>query len=89
VLWGFGIGITFGTIYYCLVELVPARQPQSYLGRTKVAVLSSSLFTWFRIRDGWAVYSDGGLDAQYVKWRNGWDAARTKKSASPDDKKDS
>lgn len=76
VLWGFGIGFTFGTIYYVLVELIPSHFPGSYLGRKKDAIMASQLFTWLRIRDGWSVWPDGGMDAQYHNWRRDWDKQR-------------
>ncbi|KAH8077899.1 PAP2-domain-containing protein [Cristinia sonorae] len=80
VVWGFTIGILFGFTYYAAVELIPARYPNSLLGRARRGVLSSSVFTWFRIRDGWAVWSDGGLDAQYSEWRKVWNAKLDKKT---------
>ncbi|KAI0076869.1 PAP2-domain-containing protein [Panus rudis PR-1116 ss-1] len=76
VFWGFTIGIIFGTFYYSLVELIPARKPQSVLGRVKISLLSSPLFTWFRLRDSWDVWPDGGMEVQYGRWRAEWDAKR-------------
>lgn len=77
VAWGFSIGVLFGAVYYTLIELVPARYPDSFLGRARSGILATPLFTFFRIRDGWAVWDDGGLDTQYLRWRETWDASRS------------
>ncbi|TCD69129.1 hypothetical protein EIP91_008605 [Steccherinum ochraceum] len=77
VFWGFSIGVLFGFVYYTLIELVPARYPDSFLGCARSGLLASPFLTFFRIRDGWAVWGDGGLDAQYLKWRETWDVSRS------------
>ncbi|KAK7684389.1 hypothetical protein QCA50_012336 [Cerrena zonata] len=76
VLWGYTIGIVFGLLYYTAVELVPSRAPHGLLGSLKTRLLTSTIFTWFRIRDSWTIWSDGGLDPQYLRWRTTWDAAQ-------------
>ncbi|KAI1791781.1 PAP2-domain-containing protein [Ganoderma leucocontextum] len=77
VLWGIGIGVAFGTTYYLVAEFVPVRFPNSRLGRLRTACLTNPLCTWFRLRDGWAVWPDAGTEAQYVLWRKEWDRQRT------------
>ena len=76
VLCGFSIGVAFGAVYYLLVEFVPTRFPTSLLGRLRTALLTNPLSTWFRLRDGWAVWSDAGIEAQYLAWRKEWDRKR-------------
>lgn len=73
VLWGLGIGIVFGATYYTSVEYIPANYPQSFLGRARAVVLANPVSTWFRIRDGWAVWEDGGMEEQWKQWRREWD----------------
>ncbi|KAH0583002.1 hypothetical protein H2248_010893 [Termitomyces sp. 'cryptogamus'] len=62
VLWGVGIGILLGISLYVVAELIPRKRPFSILGKTKRALLSHPLSQWFRIRDGWAVWTDGGRE---------------------------
>ncbi|EMD39262.1 hypothetical protein CERSUDRAFT_93308 [Gelatoporia subvermispora B] len=76
VLWGLGVGVVFGATYYFLVEFVPMRRPRSFLGEARTLLLSNPISTWFRLRDGWAVWDDGGTEAQWVRWRKGWDRRR-------------
>ncbi|KAI0738484.1 PAP2-domain-containing protein [Daedaleopsis nitida] len=76
VLWGFGIGVLFGSSYYVLTEYIPTRWQDSLLGRLRTALLKNSVSTWFRLRDGWAVWSDAGTEAQYWRWRNDWESDR-------------
>lgn len=76
VLWGVGIGVTFGLVYYAVVEGIPAIRPQSLPGRVRTALLSNPVSTWCRLRDSWAVYPDGGLEAQWLRWKADWDASR-------------
>jgi len=28
--------------------------------------------TWLQIRDGWDIWSDGGRDDEWVRWRREW-----------------
>ncbi|GBE89565.1 Dolichyldiphosphatase [Sparassis crispa] len=72
VLWGLGLGALFGTCYYTLVELLPSRYPHSVLGKMKAAVIANPASTWFRMRDSWAVWADGGVEAQWLRWRTEW-----------------
>ncbi|KAI0372626.1 PAP2-domain-containing protein [Pilatotrama ljubarskyi] len=76
VLWGFGIGVAFGTAYYMLVEYIPIRKPQSLMGRLRTTLLANPLSTWFRLRDGWSVWADSGMEAQWLRWREEWDRRR-------------
>ncbi|EIW58559.1 PAP2-domain-containing protein [Trametes versicolor FP-101664 SS1] len=76
VLWGFGIGVAFGTTYYMLVEHIPTRRPNSLLGEFRTALLANPVSTWFRIRDGWLVWPDSGTEAQWLRWREEWNRQR-------------
>lgn len=73
VLWGLGIGSLFGTTYYVIVELIPRNAPLSFLGRIRTALLRHPICAWLRIRDGWAVWSDGGIEEQWLQWRAKWE----------------
>ncbi|RPD59023.1 PAP2-domain-containing protein [Lentinus tigrinus ALCF2SS1-7] len=81
VLWGFSIGVIFGSAYYTLVELIPTKRPDSLLGRFRTTLLTNPVCAWFRLRDGWAVWSDAGTDAQYAIWREKWDRQRLASAA--------
>ncbi|KAJ3527756.1 hypothetical protein NM688_g8086 [Phlebia brevispora] len=74
VVWGFSIGLLFGTVYYIVVELIPLHRPRSLLGRLRRWALTNPVSTWCRVRDGWAVYPDGGTEAHWQEWRKGLDA---------------
>ncbi|KAH9852604.1 PAP2-domain-containing protein [Lenzites betulinus] len=76
VLWGFMIGVAFGTTYYMVVEHIPTRRPISPLGKFRTALLTNPLSTWFRLRDGWSVWADSGTEAQWLRWREEWDKQR-------------
>ncbi|KAI8985573.1 PAP2-domain-containing protein [Trametes punicea] len=76
VLWGFFIGVAFGSTYYVLVEYTPSRWPDSLPGRLRTALLANPFSTWFRLRDGWSVWADSGTEAQWLRWREEWDRER-------------
>ncbi|KAF9778314.1 PAP2 superfamily-domain-containing protein [Thelephora terrestris] len=79
VLWGIGIGIAFGTVFYTLAELIPTRCPKSILGRIRTWILTNDVSTWFRIRDGWLVWDDAGHEVEWWEWRRALDGqSRTK-----------
>jgi dolichyldiphosphatase len=68
---GYGIGVIFGITYYLVTE--PARST-SRAARLRTALLDSSIAQYWRIRDGWAVYQDGGVEEEWVIWRKKYDA---------------
>lgn len=68
---GYGIGLIFGLTYYLFTE--PAR-PASRAARLRAALLDSNIARYWRIRDGWAVYPDGGVEDEWSIWRNKYDA---------------
>jgi len=72
ILWGVSIGISFGLSFYLVVELFPTRRPDSLLGRARASLLMSPIFIWLRIRDGWVVWPDGGLEGQWQLWHREW-----------------
>jgi len=76
VLWGVGLGVAFALVWYSLLELLPLWYPRSVLGQMKTAVLANPLCAWFRLRDGWAIWEDGGNEAQWLRWRDEWDRRR-------------
>ncbi|KAH9022468.1 PAP2-domain-containing protein [Lactarius pseudohatsudake] len=72
ILWGGSMGISFGLSFYTVTELIPTRRPNSLLGKTRTFLLTNSLSTWLRIRDGWAVWSDSGIEDQWQLWYREW-----------------
>ncbi|KAJ8695307.1 hypothetical protein PTI98_007913 [Pleurotus ostreatus] len=72
IIWGFGIGAIFGFALFLLTELIPRRRPRSLLGRLRVSLLNNPISIWLRIRDGWAVWSDGGREDEWLRWRAEW-----------------
>ncbi len=72
IVWGFGIGAIFGFALFLITELIPRRRPRSLLGRLRVTLLSNPIFIWIRIRDGWAVWADGGREDEWLRWRAEW-----------------
>lgn len=80
IIWGLIAGVVFGAVYFGATEYIPDVYPLSILGRARRSILQSTPFTWCRIKDGWAVWKDGGHEAEYQRWRNLWDAQNTKKS---------
>ena len=69
VLWGAGIGITFGAMFYALAEWIPTNRPKSFLGTIRTWILTNEVSTWFRVRDGWLVWDDAGRETEWVRWR--------------------
>ncbi|KAI0305837.1 hypothetical protein B0F90DRAFT_1808440 [Multifurca ochricompacta] len=69
ILWGLSIGISFGFSFYLVTELIPARKPKTLFGRARAFLLMNPVSVWFRIRDGWAVWPDGGMEDQWQRWR--------------------
>ena len=78
VVWGFCIGLLFGAVYYAGVELIPMHYPRSFLGEARAWVLENPVSTWCRVRDGWAVYPDGGTEVHWQDWRRRFDTLRQK-----------
>jgi len=79
VLWGISIGIVFGAAFYTMTELIPTQLPDSHLGRFRIFLLDNPISTWFRIRDGWAVWPDSGTENQWHLWRTEWEKKSAKK----------
>jgi dolichyldiphosphatase len=76
IVWGFGIGVLFGTILYAAAELLPSAFPNSPLGQVKEFLLDNPVSRFVELRDGWAVYADGGRHEEWVRWRKQWDTRR-------------
>ncbi|RDB23455.1 Dolichyldiphosphatase 1 [Hypsizygus marmoreus] len=80
ILWGVGIGIALGVTLYSIAELVPRRRPASILGTTKRSLLNNPISTWLQIRDGWAVWADGGREGEWIRWKAQWDKQEDKRT---------
>jgi hypothetical protein len=78
VLWGVGIGIIFGTVFYALTEFIPTRRPKSFLGTIRTWILTNEVSTWFRVRDGWLIWDDAGRETEWQRWRRALTSAGTK-----------
>jgi dolichyldiphosphatase len=72
VFWGFSIGVAFGSSLYVVSQVIPRAFPNSLLGRLKLFLLTNPLSQWLQIRDGWAVWPDGGRDVEWHRWRDEW-----------------
>lgn len=78
VIWGLGIGVGLGVVHYALTELVPRTRPLSVSGRARAAILVHPVVSWMQIRDGWAVWVDGGRETEWKRWRAAYDEQRTR-----------
>ncbi|KDR80758.1 hypothetical protein GALMADRAFT_241192 [Galerina marginata CBS 339.88] len=72
IFWGLAIGAGLGIPLYILTEAIPTRYPTSSLGQAKAMVLNNPIVVWFQIRDGWAVWADGGREDEWRRWRKEW-----------------
>lgn len=77
VLAGYGIGFLFGLSYYLLNEPF---SPKSRATRLRNEFLDSRFAIYWRIRDGWSVYEDGGVEDEYMTWRRRRDEGLTSKT---------
>ncbi|THH03126.1 hypothetical protein EW145_g6508 [Phellinidium pouzarii] len=73
IIWGAGVGVGFGALVYIVAELIPTRFPRSAIGRLRSVLLAHPLATWLQIKDGWAIWPDGGREAEWLAWREKWD----------------
>ncbi|EJC99978.1 PAP2-domain-containing protein [Fomitiporia mediterranea MF3/22] len=73
ILWGAGVGVALGVLTYTVTELIPFFYPDSPLGRFRRIFLSHPIITWLRIKDGWAIWEDGGREAEWLEWRRKWE----------------
>jgi len=71
VLAGYLFGVAWGLIYFFLIESSNTRT--TVLRRD---VLDSSFARWWMIKDGWAVYRDGGIEEEYNAWRSLWERSQ-------------
>ncbi|KAJ4475039.1 hypothetical protein J3R30DRAFT_3658919 [Lentinula aciculospora] len=76
ILWGYGIGVVCGSCCYGCFELIPTLRPNSVLGQFKVFLVSNPVSTWLQIRDGWALWPDGGREDDWKRWKIEWDRQR-------------
>ncbi|GAW00497.1 PAP2-domain-containing protein [Lentinula edodes] len=45
-------------------------------GAFKMFLVSNPVSTWLQIRDGWAIWSDGGREGDWKRWKAEWDNQR-------------
>lgn len=73
ILWGIAIGLLLGFSLYTLMELLPRRWPRSTFGSTKRFLISNPVSSWLQIRDGWAIWADGGREGEWIRWKTEWE----------------
>ncbi|KAH0836761.1 PAP2 superfamily-domain-containing protein [Lanmaoa asiatica] len=78
VIWGLGIGTSFGVVHYILTELLPYTRPLSVFGRVRATVLAHPVVTWMQVRDGWAIWADGGRETEWKRWKTTHDEQWTR-----------
>ncbi|KAF8868536.1 hypothetical protein CPB84DRAFT_1695971, partial [Gymnopilus junonius] len=71
--WGLAIGTLLGISVYVVAEAIPSRYPTSALGRAKAMFLDNPVVVWLQLRDGWAVWEDGGREGEWRRWRKEWE----------------
>ena len=72
-MWGLGIGTSIGVVHYIFTEHLPYRRPLSTFGRIRTAILINPVLQWIQIRDGWAVWADGGREGEWKRWKDKYD----------------
>ncbi|KAG6331891.1 hypothetical protein ID866_7197 [Astraeus odoratus] len=70
VIWGLGIGVFLGTVHYVVTELLPYQWPLSPFGRARTSLLTNPIVDWMQIRDGWAIWPDGGREVEWKHWKD-------------------
>lgn len=73
ILWGAFVGTIFGIMTYSVVELIPTKYPESLLGQLKESLLDSRIAQYIRLRDGWAIWEDGGREDEWQRWKAQWE----------------
>ncbi|CAA7269220.1 unnamed protein product [Cyclocybe aegerita] len=73
IYWGLGIGVATGAPLYLVAQAIPTWFPNSPLGWLKTMFLNHPIIVWLQIRDGWAVWSDGGREGEWKRWREEWE----------------
>ncbi|KAF8963458.1 hypothetical protein BDZ97DRAFT_1919884 [Flammula alnicola] len=73
IFWGLAIGTILGVPLYFVTEAIPTRYPTSSLGKAKSMILNNTIVKWLQIRDGWAVWADGGREGEWLRWRKEWE----------------
>jgi len=71
VVVGYLFGAVWGVFYYYLIESGNRRTVGF-----RSTVLDSAFARWWRVRDGWAVYHDGGIEEEYIIWRSLWERSQ-------------
>ncbi|KAG2051048.1 hypothetical protein BDR06DRAFT_990593 [Suillus hirtellus] len=72
VKWGLAIGLVLGVSHYVCTELLSDKFPDSIFGRIRFAIVNHPISVWLQLRDGWAVWEDGGREAEWEQWRTEW-----------------
>jgi len=49
------------------------------MGRIKCFALNNPMSVWLQIRDGWAVWPDGGREDAWLRWRTEWNKGQRRK----------
>lgn len=70
------IGAGLGMFLYFVTEVIPSHYPSSLLADVKVKFLNNPVVMWLQIRDGWAVWADGGREGEWKRWKQEWERQR-------------
>ncbi|KDQ19676.1 hypothetical protein BOTBODRAFT_445318 [Botryobasidium botryosum FD-172 SS1] len=68
---GYLFGVVFALGYYHFTELNTS---------LRARILDSPLAQWIRLRDGWAIWADAGLEDEWHLWRAAWEKMRQGKA---------
>ena len=72
IIWGLVIGTCIGVPLYVVGQVIPQRHPHSLIGQAKRRLLDLKVTRWLQIRDGWAIWGDGGREEEWKRWRREW-----------------
>lgn len=79
IYWGLFIGGSAGVGVYLVIWLLPMWYPNSIAGRVRRRLIDHPVLVWLQIRDGWAIWPDGGREAEWQRWRLEWKNAERSK----------
>lgn len=69
---GFSVGVVIGVIYNYFFEILLSKPIFDMQTSLRQIALDHPIFIALRIRDSWAVWDDGGIEAEYGFWRKKW-----------------
>lgn len=73
IIVGFSLGLACGAAWYFVAEVVIRTSRFGMQHSFRRIVLENPVIIALRIRDSWAVWDDGGVEAEYGLWKGQWD----------------